>query len=572
MAIATFPPTIYNKSQGTLVLQVYLKQLIDGEQVIMTFGNQEIYTINNFLDIKNSETTIEISLSELELEAPKLMQGYNTILLTWEGNNYRLILHNQNGCQQNYFDIELDPTLITFHSEFEGTYVLLQTNETSLFYTSNEQIEEITNLYNIRYLNDVFIKEELLENPHPFQELLPNDNNNFYRDFRESNIKYAKKPYLEATPAPLDESPILVEDDKGYLYHQYFFDHKTGVYVSTNTEKFILGRKLSFKLSYDNIDQEYPLLIYIEDEHIDSYELQGSNVFIYLKGWQQDLFYGKEVSITYKLERAYHIEYNENAAFYSYKMTMTDDDTRPVSIIQEGNSASPVRLSTELELNPIVNSQHTGFIYIDKEEQHVQDFRLNVSSSYLIMDGMDSADFIIEAIDQYGNEVLSPYLTVFITDKYNAYHVNYGTLVPIINEDTLKARNTSGRLYFKYKAPLYTPSETGENIFQDTLFLNVYDRKSQLGTQVPIHLKVPLTRPNPLVNQSLEIPPAADIPFEYFARYYERPLPLNHPLSLLDKDNDNFLSREDWLSFKQDLTNISLLESLKQELLDKEVF
>lgn len=280
------------------------------------------------------------------------------------------------------------------------------------------------------------------------------------------------------TPAPTDNSPILISDTTGFLYRQYFFDLDTGIYEPTNTESFTINNFLNFKLSYENIDPSYPLLIMIEGEHIDSYILNNNVVYLNLEGWRHDLFYGKTVSITYKLNRAYYVEYNEDAANYSYKLKTTDDDISELTIIQEGNSDSPVRLATEIELNPIVNSQHTGFIYIDKEEQRTQDFRLNVSSSYLIMDGMDSADFVVEAIDQYGNEILSPYLDVFITDKYNSVLTNYGTITPIINDDTLKARNTAGRLYFKYRAPLYKP-----NTQVDEVTLNVdYTKKFNLLT------------------------------------------------------------------------------------------
>lgn len=574
MTLATFPSTIINPDQGTLVLQVYLtKKELGGKQTILLFGNHQIYSLNNLLDIKESDTIIDIELPE-EIDSdyndPTLTQGYNTILISWEEQKLKLMLHNKNGFFLNHFELfeNLSNMPIEFDESFKGTYVLLSTSETSLYYHNNEELEDLVISYNFNYLDKVINKDILMDNPHPFFELLSSDNNIFYRDFRESNIRYAIKPFLEATPAPLDDSPILVEDNEGFLYRQYFFDFESGEYTTTNTETFTITDIVRFELSYEKIDKDWPLLIFIEEEHFQNYSLEGNILYLHLESWQHDLFYGKEITITYKLDRAYLIEYNEDAAHYSYKLKLTDEDSRPITVTQEGNSHSKVRLATELELNPIVNPQHTGFIYIDKEEQDVHDFRLNASSSYLIADGMDSADFTIEAIDQNGNEVLSPYLDVFITDKYNAIQVKYGSLTPIINEDTLKARRTSGRLYFKYRAPLYTE----KSLFKDELFLNVKDRKSGLGSQISIRLRAPIHNVNQIINYSEEISPAASIPFEYFARYYKQTIKSTHPIAVYDYNKDNYLDREDWLKFIQDINDTAKLEAVSQELIEQEEF
>ena len=629
MALATFPPTILNPSQGTLVIQFYLnKEAIGGEQNVLRFSNHLIYISEEELHFKEIDDPYGVGSNKSNMIDNKLKvaTGYNTLYLTWEESSLRFILHNKNGIysittnlvlalnapsdlavevnpeeigwtekeikksitideftskvrgegigdedyfitnEEIYYMIESEKGALSFQEDFKGTYVLIQTSETTLYYENLDELTEMVGIYNQSYLGSIINQSALIENPHPLKVLLPKDNDVFYRDFRDSQVRYAVKPFLEGTPAPTDSSPILVEDDEGFLYRQYFFDNETGEYHPTNTEKFTIGKKVAFNLSYDNIDTDFPLLLFVEGEQLDNYSLDGNTVYLFMPSWQHDLFYGKEVSITYKLKRAYFIEYNEDAAHYSYKMKMTDEDTRPVTITQEGNSVSPVRLATELELNPMVNPQHTGFIYIDKEDQDVHDFRLNISSTYLLMDGMDSADFIVEAIDQYGNEVLSPYLDVFITDKYSSVQTTYGKLVPIVNEDTLKARNTAGRLYFKYHAPVH---EEG-TFYKDEVFLNVYDRKSKLGTQQPVRLRAPLLTVGETVNKSEDISEHANLPFEYFSRFYERVLPKDHPVRQMDYDGDGYLSREDWFEFRKELSNHTFMQSLTQELLEQE--
>ena len=577
VAKAIFPSNIINQESGSIIIQVYMHSLSNvEEQTICMLANTRVYAIGNIIDIEHQDSYTEFPVSDidgvtLDDDYPQLALGYNTIVVSWEGSSFKLIVHNKQNTYFLYKDMEegLNEDYISLDEEFSGTYTVMQTSYTSIVYDNESDLLELGNRYTANNYSYVINQTSMIEDPHPFKPLFDNKSNIFYRDFRDSNVRYAKKPYLEATPAPTDNSPIIVEDDRGLLYRQFFFDKESGEYSKTNTETFVIDSNLRFSLSYEQIDPDYPLLIILENgERIDNYTLENNDVFLHLQGWQHDLYYGQKVEVTYKLDHAYHIEWNEDVTHYSYKMQMTDEDTRPVTIIQEGNSKSPVRLATELELNPIVNSQHTGFIYIDKEEQHTQDFRLNVSSNYLIMDGMDSADFTVEAIDQYGNEVLSPYLSVFITDTYNSEQIDYGYLVPIITEDTLNARNSAGRVYFKYKTPLYKSNMA----YKEEMFLNVYDRKSGLGAQIPMRLRSPITNQPDFVNQSQEISPAAALPFEYFARFYKRIIPENHPIHALDYDGDGYLSREDWLKFKEDLNNTSMLEALSNELMEGENF
>ena len=89
---------------------------------------------------------------------------------------------------------------------------------------------------------------------------------------------------------------------------------------------------------------------------------------------------------------------------------------------------------------------------------------------------------------------------------------------------------------------------------------------------MPIKLRAPLVSVPDIVTQSDLISPVASMPFEYIARYYERTLPNNHPLSVYDKDKDGYISREDWLYFKSQLQDTTTLQSVFQSLIEQEVF
>lgn len=557
MAIANFPKNILPKKEGTLVLLFSCNPLPLSEMKLLTLSNIEVY-LKEAITIKSNNVLIPY----LNSATLPLANGYNSLTLTYQNNKMKFILVNQKG----YYVAEANEFApggnLKFSDTFNGTYVAMQTNTETLITKTNTELLNLAKNYKTNHFTNILSETTINEIQHPFTEELSRTNDIFYRNFRENNIRYEKKPWLEIPNSPVDDSPILVKVNNKYLTRQYSFDFETAELKSTIKEEFLLDGLLMFELSYENVDTSYPIIIYVEEELLQNYKFENGNLFLYLEEWEHDLFYGKKITVEYYLKDAYFVEYNEDTAEYSYKIKVTNHDNGPIEVIQEGNSSSPVKLATELELNPIVNPQHTGFIYIDKEKQTVKDFRINISSQYLVMDGIDSADIIIEAIDQYGNEVLSPYLDVYLTDRYNSVQTNYGVISPIINYDTMRARNAAGRLYFKYRAPLFKPT----TIFKDELFLNVVDRQTKLGSQAVIRLKAPIGNVSTNNSYLKDTPTEASLPFEYFARYYEKTLPAESPLNLFDKNKDKILTYDDWLYFKESISNKILMQSITNDL------
>lgn len=558
MAKATFPNNILSKEKGTFFLGFYLEKRTTTELTLIDFSGIKLKYLNE-IKLYNEENQ---QINKTSGDNLNIKFGYNLIIISYDTNKTKIVLINKD----NVFIQEL-PKLnieknIQLSEEFGGQYSLMFTNSETITEVNNETLKQEGVQYKSSHIATAINRNKIANNPNPYEERIRVINNIFYRDFKFSNVTYQKKPYLEVPNIPDDESPILVTDKDKPLYRQYFFDHKTGKYELNNIEEFILTDYLMFELSYENIDEEYPLIIYINGELFDRYTLDKHRVFLHMAGWQHDEFYGSKVSIEYRLKDSYYVEVNDDVANYSYKIQTTANDFEELVVSQEGNSKSPVKLATEIELNPIVNPQHTGFMYIDYEEQNVHDFRLNVSSSYLVMDGTDSADFIVEAIDQYGNEVLSPYLDIFITDKENAIQTSYGVLSPVINFDTLRARNYAGRLYFKYRTPLLNYSLK----FKDELFLNVVDRKTKLGSQISVKLKAPITVNKNNPTHTKDVPMEATLPFEYFARYYEKKIPAGHPLEVFDTNQDGKLTYDDWLFFKEKIYDKTFMNNLTNRI------
>lgn len=199
---ATFPSTIINQNQGSFILQLHIQDsLPDSIQTILTLTNLKLMLVGSYLMLSNKETVYEFDSTNLELElednVPELTQGYNSILLTWEGLNVRILIHNKNGLSELYYTLDepLNHELIELHGEFTDIYTLMQSNTANLYYNSFSEFEEDAEIYSLRYLNDIINVDLLLEHPHPYEDILSHNNDLFYRDFRENNVRYAKKPF-----------------------------------------------------------------------------------------------------------------------------------------------------------------------------------------------------------------------------------------------------------------------------------------------------------------------------------------------------------------------------------------
>lgn len=568
MPTATFPEKYIRGDSGTIVLRLFTEQ-VPSACFLFSLGSWTASYDGEYFQVEQAGQDKE-AIRILR----KMQSGHTTFLWTWEDGLHHLAVQDTGETRVTNSRFELGavipaPLDLIGAPAFPGSIVLLETHVTGLVGEPDRSFIDAGLAYQSAIADGLLDETKPQERAHAFTGLLPTGGMLFGRDFRDRSIRYVQKPYFELTPAPVDHSPLLVADEKGPLRRQYFFDLETGDYTDTNTETFVLEKKTTFTLSYDGLDESFPPLVTIQGETIPVLSVDGPVVKLSLTEAEHEQWYGESVRITYKLDRAYHVEWNGDAAHDSLIVQLSDRQDVPVTVTQEGNRHHTVRLATEIELNPIVNPQHTGFLYIDKEEQSGQAFRMNLSSPYVLTDGMDSADLIVELIDQNGNEVLSPYLDVFVADRTSARQTHYGSLVPIVTLDTLEARNRAGRCFFRYRAPLLVGGATEE------LFLVAYDRQSGLGAQVPLRLRQP-HRTNPAVESLLayaeEGAPEAALPFEYFARHYGRRIPDGHPLAACDTDGDGILTHRDWLAFRNRLQDASFLAPLAAALKEQEEF
>ena len=548
MPIVTIPhQNNLNRQSGTLVLRLDSETVPESAHLLTAGAFSLWYTGGAFV----LRTSPSIESKQLYLYAAPF-PGAVTLIWTWIGNNHRLI---SIGSETNQLAEETEMTEafgtidLVVAPYFPGSYVSLATYASDVFYAPADSALLPT---------------------------LSQSGNLLFRADYTQNAHYEKNPFFEATLVLQDASPILVSDADGPMRRQFFFDFENGDYTDINTETFLYRGEETLYLSYDGLDSDYDVTVLAGTESIGQpLNVVGNSISLSLTEEEKDYWYGTELVVTYRLDRSYSLDYNADTAHDSYKLLLTNHKNKAVTITQEGNRFSNQKLAREIELNPIVSPQHTGFLYLSKKEQISQAFRLNLSSDYVIANGLDSADFIVEAIDQEGNEVLSPYIDVSIMDENGNQSATFGSFVPIMNRDTLKARNIAGRCYFKYQAPLIKKSD---NPFTQKIYAVAYDRKNRIGAQVPL-----LVRPSEPVyaangsdyleqKNTLATSPYASLVFEYFARYYEKSIPAGHPILLCDADGDGLLTLADLEQLLADQTNETRMKEIENQLISKEAF
>ena len=400
----------------------------------------------------------------------------------------------------------------------------------------------------------------------------------FVADFSKEST-YGQEVILEDTFAPRDNSPVLISDDYGPMYRQFLFDEETGEYTNRVEETFVYRGGKCENLSYWNIDGENAPTITVKDDidllYPEDFVIKNSQVVFRLTNQKKEYYYGKEMTVTYELERSYNIEFNEDTPHDGYRVNLSnikayrDNDymnsTEQIRVAREGDSSSGKYLAKEIELNPMVNTQVQGFMYIDKTYQYVQDFLISTSNQYLSANGVDSANIIIEAMDKEKNPVLSPYLYLRVMDKNGKTLKDFGGIEPVIDYQTLKSRSTSGQVHYRFTAPVIVEDVPKTHEY----FILLYDRYTGVGAQYPIYIKSVL--PHQVIRNKKKTNQYTEVPFEYVARFFERELTEDNPLNIFDRNRNKRLDLEDLEYFKElskdkDLMIFVTVELIKWEL------
>lgn len=288
---------------------------------------------------------------------------------------------------------------------------------------------------------------------------------------------------VEGTMAPNYGAPVLVEKKTGEpLRKVSFFDFYTGEYQTFNEEMCFYESPNDYvEISYpDELVDEENFKLKIEDENGVQfgapYTLEGKKVRMSLTPDEQDDLDGQYLYVSYQLEDSYTLDFNIGVPD-SFRVTLGKHDGQPVKITYEGNRFSNKKLATMVELNPLKNSNHQGFLYITKNEEAVTALRTMATPADLPANGSGHALIVIEPLDKNGNFVSHCHLDV---------SCEYGVLTPAYDEESIRMRERAGRFLYRYQSPILTIDQMQAFEVQD--FVNVTDRETGIGSKIPITL------------------------------------------------------------------------------------
>ena len=352
--------------------------------------------------------------------------------------------------------------------------------------------------------------------------------------------------WSEIPVAPIDHSPILVEKENGDpLQKVSFFDYETGKYQTMNREPITYdGRADYLEVSYNNLDEEYrDIAIRTEEGEIigKPYRIVGKRIYFSLSEANRRMLKNKTLYVTYQVNDTYTIDYNIEA-LDGYRIDFAKHDGSKRIVYQEGNRYAELKkLATMIDLNPIQNQNHEGFLYITKNVNPTDTFRITSTPDRLHADGGSFATLIVEPLDYQGNFISHSELDV-VADR--------GFVTRHINKDAVEAQKRSGQYLYQYYAPYIQAKVDGE-LEEDYIWIT--DRESGIGVCHKILLR-PVKEPivKPLTNDEKTKMEQKSQIIDYLLMYedteaYED----SELLSILDLNEDGRITMEE----------VSLLES-----------
>lgn len=287
--------------------------------------------------------------------------------------------------------------------------------------------------------------------------------------------------FVEATPAPQYGSPVILEKEDGTPLNKVsFFDYETGEYRTWNEEQIVYdGESDYLVVSYEDIDKEN-FEITIKDVsgvlYGENYNVDGYRIYHNFTDDERNELAGQTVLVAYQVNDAYTVDFNIGVPD-SFRVNIGKHSGDPITIYYEGNDFQTEKLATMIELNPLLNPNHEGFLYITNNIEKVTSFKAKASMDYLPANGVTETIIVVEPMDMYGNFISHLQLDVTATK---------GTIIPAYDRDAILIRERAGRYLYKYTAPKIMFTDSGLLEEQDQI--NIIDKETGLGTQLSISL------------------------------------------------------------------------------------
>jgi PA14 domain len=282
----------------------------------------------------------------------------------------------------------------------------------------NRGFQRISPDYLTPYLGYKLFAQVKQARPLPWHPLI--HNGYYYHEEREhylyaEKIVHKKTPNLfhevTITPRPQQGSAIIVRDNQGNNLRKVTFYDENWNLTLENTESFHGNGYAKYYMNYKGIDKA-TLKVKVNGETLTNYsyifnEDESSIEFM------EKLHQADSIEVKYKLLYSYYLDMNNDiedgfvandVALIKLHSNYDSSKMKNMQIIYEAAKETPFYRATEVVFNPILNHNHTGFLYItEEEEQDVKDLLVSLSEKTLSNSGLEKVVLTAKVIDKYGN-------------------------------------------------------------------------------------------------------------------------------------------------------------------------
>ncbi|MCY9186612.1 PA14 domain-containing protein [Bacillus halotolerans] len=246
-------------------------------------------------------------------------------------------------------------------------------------------------------------------------------NGYYYHEDREHYL-YAQKIVHKKTPnefheisiepRPQQGSAIIVRDNEGNNLRKVTFYDDAWNLTLENKELFSGNGYAKYYLNYRGIDQE-TLKIKVNGKSLLNYDFIFNEEESSIEFMEQ-LSQSDEIEVKYKLLYSYYIDMNSDLekngfvksdkALIQLHSNYDPDKMKDLEIIYESALDTPFYRANEVTFNPLLNHNHSGFLYITEEEhQEVKEMKVTLSEDTLSNTGKEKVLLTVRVTDIYNN-------------------------------------------------------------------------------------------------------------------------------------------------------------------------
>jgi hypothetical protein len=454
-SILSFPAVSnFREAQGTIYLSIVPKSQVSTFTVFETDTGE--------FNLRYADGQLTWTVMGNSLSVPNDLSGPLSIIAKWDGMGTSLSL---NGLVES--QISTMPTART---------------PKSLLFTRTNEIGNVV-------IDDIIIWSAPISDEVIYEEIPSQDSVLLQATFKKA-IAGKGVSWFEIPVAPFDSSPILVEKKDGTNMKKIsFFDLDTGKYRTYNEELFLYdGNSDYVEVAFDNLNEDFfDLMIRTESgEKIGApYVIDGKRIWFSLAPTEKDIHNRSPLYVRYQINDSYTVDYNIEAPD-GYRIDFSKHDGQEKTVFQEGNRyAEPYKLATMIEMNPIMNQNHEGFLYVTKNVHEVSSFKITVTPEHVPADGGSMSMVLIEPVDKDGNYV--PVANLNVSAQHGAIH-------RIVSTEAGEAQKRSGIYIYQYYPPFFSRTNSPRNI-EETLW--IIDEDTNIGMQYNFLLR-PMSAAHPV--------------------------------------------------------------------------